>query len=227
MTLTYCQYWKGLMVTLVTLFATICISNGKSFGSSANSNCPTVETMKANLQKLYNDDDPTDFANSLSDDSFMYNVLFRRQPWNKTEFIAYQMGISALVSFYDVSFSNIKIGTNFTQSDIIYYYTVKNGGCTYEINGAFSIFCDAHGKITQDQDFLNEEEVATALYNAVREDGCVSTYAYNSKSASADNSKDDRRRLKLISDTSSATAQIENLCIYIFFVYLLCFFSFV
>eukprot|EP01083_Nonionella_stella_P226594 804568_1 len=73
--------------------------------------------------------------------------------------------------------------------------------------------------------FLNEEEIATALYNALREDGCVPTY--NSKSASADNSKDDRRRLKLISNTSSATAQIENLCIYIFFVYLLCFFSFV
>ena len=48
----------------------------------------------------------------------------------------------------------------------------ENGECKYVINGAFNVYCDEKGKITQQIDLLNEQQLNNALTNALNPNGC-------------------------------------------------------
>lgn len=147
----------------------------KSFSALTPTNCPDLfGVFKPALLKLYNENDPTDFADLLSDDNFVNCLNTNVNCNNKTELISQYLGAASLLSNYRIKFYEIKLGTNWIQSNIriTYTTTIANGACSYDVNGAFHLYCDENGKITEDTDFLNEEEFMNAIQNAVNPNGC-------------------------------------------------------
>ena len=147
-----------------------------SFSASTPTNCPDLfGTFKPALLGLYNEDEPDDFANLLSDDNFI-NCLNTNVPEecnNKTQMLVNYQQFASLLTNYEIKFYEIKMGMNWIQSNIRLTLTTANGGCAYDINGAFHLYCDENGKITEDVDFLNDEEYNTVVSNILNPDGCV------------------------------------------------------
>ena len=151
----------------------------KSFSKSTPTNCPDLfHVFEPAILKLYNDGEPNDFSHLLSDDSFIYcqNGNTDSECMDKQGALAQFAAYSSLLSNYEIKFYEIKLGTNWIQSNVRFTLTTSalNGQCKHEINGAFHLYCDQNGEITEQVDFLNEEELNNALSNALNPNGCTS-----------------------------------------------------